>query len=84
MVNRNLLVLFIEELGIFQTWYQHPFITLDHVFQVVAVTVADRDKVRQKLALMIANAEEALVVLHGGNQDFFRQDQIFFIKRTGK
>ena len=84
LVNAELLVLFIEELGVFQTGNQDPFVPLDYVIQVVAVPVPHGNKVWQELASVIPDAEEALVVAHGSNQDFFGQDEVLFIKGPGK
>ena len=84
LVNAELLVLFIEEFSVFQAGNQDPFVPLDHVIQVVAVPIPHGNKVRQELASVIPDAEEALVVTHGSNQDFFRQDEVLFIKGPGK
>ena len=64
LVNRQFLVLFIEEFSIFQSRNQDPFIPLDDILKVFLIPVADSNEVWQQLALVVTQVEEALVILH--------------------
>ena len=84
LVEGNLQVLLVEELGIVQTGTHDALVAVDHALGVLGLAVGDDHELTRELALAVIDREVALVGEHGLADDLVRDLEELLIEGTDK
>ncbi len=76
----DLLIFRPEEHGIGEPGAQHPFVAPRHHLRVVDPGIGNSDEARQQTAVLAGQGEVALVLAHGGDQQFSGKRQVFLLE----
>ena len=82
LVEGDLQVLLVEELGVVQTGAHDALVTVDHALGVLGLAVGDDHELTRKLALAVINRKVALVGEHGLADDLVRDLEELLIEGT--
>ena len=76
----DLLIFAVKEHGVGEAGAQHPLVAPHHHTRVFGPGVGDGDEARQQLAVAVDQGEIALMLAHGGDQQFPRQGQVLLFE----
>ena len=82
LVERDLQILLVEELGVIQACAHDALVAVDHALGILGLAVGDDHELTRKLALAVIDREVALVGEHGLADDLVRDLEELLVEGT--